>query len=187
MFVRRTLAVFTALMLGVTLSFHGQDTPSSRGRKYRPPPDVSHIEVMVIKGSNKKPIANAAVIFHPVKDGREEGNLEVKTDPDGKAVIDVIPTGSLVTVQVIADGFATFAEDYDVKEASRSILVKMIRPRAQISAYEDNSGKASDRKVGVQEPAKPSTPSTTTPPTPAAGKPSDPTAPTTVAPAPSSK
>jgi hypothetical protein len=84
MFVRRTLAVFTALMLGVTLSFHGQDTPSSRGRKYRPPPDVSHIEVMVIKGSNKKPIANAAVIFHPVKDGREEGNLEVKTDPDGQ-------------------------------------------------------------------------------------------------------
>ncbi len=128
------------------------DAHARRGRKYKAPPEVSHIEVMVIKGTNKKPIANAAVIFHPMKDGKDEGNLEVKTDPDGKAIIDVIPTGSKVVVQVLADGFATFAETYDIPESSRSILVTMKRPQAQISKYEDNQGKASDRKPGVQEP-----------------------------------
>src|SRR5271168_5118568 len=96
-------------------------TPAKHGRKYKAPPETSHIEVTVIKGFNKKPIMNAAVIFHPIKDGKDEGNLEVKTDPDGKAVIDVIPTGSRVRIQVIANGFATFADDYVVSEASRQI------------------------------------------------------------------
>ena len=47
--------------------------------------------------------------------------MEMKTDPDGRAAIDVIPTGSKATIQVIADGFATFAEDYQVNEATRQI------------------------------------------------------------------
>ena len=96
------------------------------GRKYKAPPDTSHIEVTVVKGFNKKPIMNAAVIFHPVKDGKDEGNLEMKSDPDGKAVIDVIPTGSAVRIQVIADGFATFAEDYQIDQPSRQILITMV-------------------------------------------------------------
>lgn len=146
----------------------GDDTTqeAKHGRKYKAPPETSHIEVMVIKGFNKKPIVNAAVIFHPVKDGKDEGNLEVKTDPDGKAIIDVIPTGSSVRVQVIADGFATFAQDYDVKEASRQILVSMQRPKAQVSTYVDNSGKPAQLPPGVQEPVrpKPATPPASAPP-----------------------
>jgi hypothetical protein len=100
---------------------------------------------------------NAAVIFHPTKDGIDEGNLEMKTDPEGKSVIDVIPIGSKVTIQVIADGFATFAEDYQIDEASRQILITMIRPRAQVSAYLDNSGKPAELKPGVQDPVRPTT------------------------------
>jgi hypothetical protein len=95
----------------------------------------------------------------------------VKTDPDGKAAIDVIPTGSLVRVQIIADGFATFAEDYLVTESSRQIDVVMLRPQEQISAYEDNQGKASARRAGVQEPNKP-TPAAKPTPNPPATPPS---------------
>jgi hypothetical protein len=135
--------------------------PEQHGRKYKAPPDTSHIEVTVIKGTNKKPIDGAHVIFTSSKDGVEEGGLEVKTHPDGKAAIDVIPTGSRVRIQVLADGFATFAEDYVVKEPSREITVTMIRPRAQVSTYVDNEGKPSQMKPGVQEPVrpKPATPS----------------------------
>lgn len=141
---------------------------AQRGRKYKPPPDTSHIEVMVTKKFNGKPIPNAAVVFRSTLDGRDEGNLEVKTDPEGKATIDIIPTGSTVRVQVIADGFATFAEEYLVKEPSRAIPVEMLRPREQVSAYQDNTGKVSERKSGVQEPAKPNTSKQpATPPKPA--------------------
>jgi hypothetical protein len=161
------LCFFALLISLAPVHARAQDdatTPEKHGRKYKSPPDTSRIEVTVLKGFNKKPIMNAAVVFHPTKDGRDEGNLEMKTDPDGKAVIDVIPTGSKVTIQVIADGFATFAEDYVVKEASRQILINMQRPKAQVSAYIDNSGKPSELKPGVQDPvrprARPATPST---------------------------
>ena len=128
--------------------------PEQHGRKYKAPPDTSHIEVTVIKGFNKKPIDGAHVVFHPFKDGVDEGSLEVKTHPDGKASIDVIPTGSKVRIQVIADGFATYAEDYQVNEASREITIAMIRPRAQISTYSDNEGKPAQIQPGVQVPVR---------------------------------
>lgn len=153
--------------------------PEQHGRKYKAPPETSHIEVTVLKAFNKKPIDGAHVIFHPVKDGEDEGNLEVKTHPDGKVSIDVIPTGSNVRVQVIADGFAPFAQEYLVKESTREITIDMIRPRAQISTYVDNDGKPSQIQPGIQEPIRPkkSTPppatNTTSPSTP----PTDSTAP----------
>ncbi len=42
------------------------DQPEKHGRKYKAPPETAHIEVTVLKGFNKKPIMNAAVIFHPI-------------------------------------------------------------------------------------------------------------------------
>jgi len=170
------LCLFALLVSFAPLCARAQDdstTPEQHGRKYKAPPVTSRIEVTVLKGFNKKPIMNAAVVFHPVKDGRDEGNMEMKTDPDGKAVIDVIPTGSKVTIQVIADGFATFAQDYQINEASRQIVISMLRPRAQISAYIDNTGKPAELKPGVQEPVRP-TPKTkpSTPSTPSSAAPS---------------
>ena len=117
----------------------GQD---ARGRKYKAPPATAHFVVEVTKASNGKPIVNASVVFHPIKDGKDEGNLEIKSDPDGKATIDVIPIGSQVTVQVFADGFATFAQDYTLTDPEKDIHVKLLRPRAQVSTYVDNDGKA---------------------------------------------
>src|ERR1700678_2285783 len=142
------LAVLFALLASLApVHLWAQDDedskPEQHGRKYKAPPVTSHIEVTVVKGFNKKPIDGAHVVFHPVKDGIDEGNLEVKTHPDGKAAIDVIPTGSSVRIQVIADGFSTFADDYLINEPSREITISLIRPRAQISTYVDNSGKPS--------------------------------------------
>ena len=165
--MRRTRSIGLSLFFVFTLCLASpratlaQDAPAKRGRKYKAPPATSHIEVTVVKKFNGKPIVNAAVIFNSSLDGKDEGNLEVKTDPEGKAVIDVIPTGSSVRVQVIATGFATFADEYIVTEPSRQISVAMIRPQEQISSYEDNSGKTATRKPGVQEPARPTTPATT--------------------------
>ena len=150
-------------MVAVPLHMRAQDDdptlaptkPEKHGRKYKAPPETSRIEVTVLKGFNKKPVVNAAVIFHPIKDGQDEGNLEMKTDPDGKAVIDVIPTGSQVRIQVLADGFSTFAEDYTVNEANRAIVIEVVRPRAQISTYVDNQGKPAEIKPGIQDPVRP--------------------------------
>jgi hypothetical protein len=180
-FIRTTLAVLIAPALLVA-SLQAQDSTQRHGRKYKPPPETSHIEVLVTKKFNGKPIMNAAVVFNPsTKDGKDLGSLEVKTDPEGKATIDIIPTGSIVRVQVIANGFATFAEDYEVTESSRQIEVALLRPQEQMSSYEDNSGKDSSRKSGVQEPARATTPSSSAKP---ATKPSTGTPPAQTAPKP---
>jgi hypothetical protein len=160
--LRRTFCSQLALLLSIalvsSLPAMAQDAPEKHGRKYKAPPATSHIEVTVLKKFNGKPISNAAVIFDATLDGKDQGNLEVKTDPDGKASIDIIPTGSNVRVQVIATGFATYAEDYLVTEPSREITVSMVHPQEQLSSYQDNQGKAATRKPGVQEPVRPTTP-----------------------------
>lgn len=155
---RPAVSLTTALaLLSVMPLAIGQDSQKSRGRKYKPPPETSHIEIVVTKGYNHKPISNAAVILHELaSDGTDDGNLEIKTDPDGKATVpDVIPIGTKLRVQVLASGFATFAEDYDITDAKHSFPIAMLRPQEQISAYQDNSGKSSTAKPGVQEPIRP--------------------------------
>jgi len=134
-----------------------------RGRKYKAPPVTAHIEVLVLK-PNGKPMANAAVVFHPVKDGKDDGNLEMKSDSDGKAVIDVIPVGSTMRVQVLANGYTTFGEDYDVPTDSKNIVITMKRPVEQYSTYRDSNGQSAASKPGTQEPIRPT--AKPVPPTP---------------------
>ena len=122
------------------------------GRKYKAPPETGHLEVLVLRDSNGKVIENAGVIFHPSKDGIDEGNLEVKSGVDGKAFIDIIPVGSVVQVQVIANGFATYSGTLNLDGPSRRVRVRMNRPRQQVSVYEASWGD-STRKLGVQEPS----------------------------------
>ncbi|MFC6645048.1 carboxypeptidase-like regulatory domain-containing protein [Granulicella cerasi] len=147
-----------------------QDKKEQHGRKWKPLPDLTHIVITVEKGYNGQPLQNAAVIFHATRGGENDGNLEVKTDPDGRAVLDLIEVGSHVTLQIIAPGFATYASEFDADAPNKEMLVKMLRPRAQVSMYENNDGKAATAKPGVQEHVAPKKP-TATPAKPAASAP----------------
>jgi hypothetical protein len=120
-----------------SLAVNAQDS-SRRGRKYKSPPPTARIEVTVLRDANGKPIENAAAIFHLVG---EKGNMELKTNEDGKAVIDVLAIGSSVRLQVIAKGFQTYGEDFKIEKADLAIEVKMKRPGEQYSIYK-NHGQA---------------------------------------------
>jgi len=149
--LKRKIQQIFAVMAGLALlagMAAAQDT-GKRARKYKALPPTAHIEVLVQK-PNGKPLVNASVIFHPVKDGKDDGNLEMKTDTDGKAVIDVIEIGSTMRVQVIANGYASFGDDYDVPTDTKSILITMKRPVEQYSTYRDN-GQSAVTNPGVQE------------------------------------
>lgn len=101
---------------------------------------TSFIYFDVIKDDNGKPVRNAAVILHPVneKGKQERGDLELKTDPQGKTSFDGIPYGKL-RVQVLASGFQTFGEDYDIDKAKTEITIKLKRPQGQYSVYDDHA------------------------------------------------
>lgn|SRR5579871_812898 len=100
---------------------------------------TSWLYFSVIKDDNGKPVRNAAVILHPVdgKGTQQRGDLELKTDPDGKSNIDGIPYGTL-RVQVLAHGFQTYGEDFDVSKPKVEITIKLKRPQGQFSIYDDH-------------------------------------------------
>ncbi|HEV3511982.1 MAG TPA: carboxypeptidase-like regulatory domain-containing protein [Candidatus Sulfotelmatobacter sp.] len=93
----------------------------------------------VVKDDNGKPVRNAAVIMHPVTaDGKQgRGDMELKTDPDGKTNFDGVPYGKL-RVQVIASGFQTYGDDYDINKDRTEITIKLKRPQGQFSIYDDH-------------------------------------------------
>ena len=101
-----------------SLAVSAQQNTSKRGRKYKTPPPTARIEVTVVRDSNGKPIENAAVIFHPMEGEKDKGNMELKTNEDGKTIIDVLPIGDTVRMQIIAKGFQTFGDDYKSRSGS---------------------------------------------------------------------
>ena len=95
------------------------------------------VSFLILKDDNGKPIRNAAVIMHAVnsKGKQERGDLELKTDANGKTSFDGVPYGML-RVQVLASGFQTFGEDYNVDKDKLDLTVKLKRPQGQYSIYE---------------------------------------------------
>jgi len=124
-------------------------------KKYDAP--VAQLKFLVLKDHNGKPVRNAAVVMHTVgkRDKQDRGGLELKTDADGKAGFDGIPYGKL-RVQVLAPGFQTFGEDYDVNQARMDFTVKLKRPQGQYSIYQDHPEERKDDKAPPPDPnAKP--------------------------------
>ncbi len=101
------------------------------------------LSFLVLKEDNGKPIRNAAVVLHPVnakgKQGR--GGFELKTDADGKTHFEGVPYGKM-RVQVLAPGFQTYGEDFDIGEPEKTITITLKRPQKQFSIYENAQGAA---------------------------------------------
>jgi hypothetical protein len=116
-------------------STQDNNAPNRWTRKYKAPPQASRIQVTILKDDNGKPVENAAVIFHPIQGDKDKGYLELKSNEDGKAIIDVIPIGDTVRLQVIANGFQTYGGDYKIDKPEISLEVRMKRPGSQYSIY----------------------------------------------------
>jgi hypothetical protein len=150
----RSLTIAVALVAVSGASLSAQDS-SHRGRKYKPPPPTSHIEVTVVRDTDSKPIENAAVIFQLIG---EKGNMELKTNEDGKSVIDVLPTGSKMRLQIIAKGYKTYGQDYIIDKADLTFGIRLKRPGEQYSIYKDHDQDAEKNDKKDDSGSQPSTP-----------------------------
>jgi hypothetical protein len=99
---------------------------------------ASSVKFMVVRDSDGKPVKYAQVVVHAVnrKGKASKDEIELKTDADGRANADGIPYGS-VEVQVLAKGFQTFGEDYEVNKPALEITVKLKKPAGQYSIYDE--------------------------------------------------
>jgi hypothetical protein len=99
---------------------------------------TANLHFTVVKDFNGKPIRNASIILHQVDEhgNQEKGGFQLKTSEDGKTDYDGAPYGKL-RVQVIAQGFQTYGQDYDVNQPEQEIVVKLKRPQSQFTIYGD--------------------------------------------------
>ncbi len=137
--------LIAALVAGVTIFVSGGN--AAWAQKDEGP--ASSVRFVVVRDTDGKPIKYAQVVVHAVnrkgKASREE--MELKTDAEGQASVDGVPYGS-VEVQVLAKGFQTFGEDYEVNKPQTEITVKLKRPAGQYSIYENHD----DKKAPEQKP-----------------------------------
>ena len=111
------------------------------------------INFLIIRDYNGKPVKNASVIMHPVNRKGKQGNtgFQLKTDTEGKTSFDGIPYGPL-RVQVLAQGFQTFGDDYTIDKPEMAITIKLKRPQGQYSIYDDHpEEKKEDQKQQEQK------------------------------------
>ncbi len=132
--------------------------PSSSLWAGGPPQTVIAVQV---KNDFGKPVQHGSVILDflsahdPKKFGaRRKIHWEVRLNLEGTASFPSIPQGK-VRVQVIAEGYQTFGQDFDIDAPTKTIDVKLNYPQKQYSVH------------GDMPPAKPDDkPKETTPPPP---------------------
>jgi hypothetical protein len=114
---------------------------------------LATLNFVVLRDENGKPIRNASVVLHPVdtKDRQERGGLELKTNPEGRASYDGVPYGKL-RIQVLAPGFQTYGDDYDVEQENVDITIKLKRPAGQYSIYDQHPGEQKQAPADEHKP-----------------------------------
>lgn len=95
-----------------------------------------------VKTLGDRPIERAAVIVNFVE-GRSIAKLgkkvqtrwEVRTNQEGVAKVPLIPEGK-VRIQVIAKGYQTFGETFDVEGDEKTLTIKLNPPQPPYSAHQ---------------------------------------------------
>lgn len=100
---------------------------------------TASLRFVVVRDTDGKPVRNAEVVLHPVKrkGKQDKGEMDFKTDAEGKTSVGDIPYGPL-RVQVLAPHFQTFGEDYEINKAEMEITVKLEHPGEQYSVYDSH-------------------------------------------------
>ena len=103
--------------------------------------DMTKIQVKVTNLAGK-PVDRASVIVKFVS-GHSAAKLgkgimthwELRTNQEGIAKIPALPQGKLL-VQVIAKGFQTFGDTFEISEPEKTLEVKLNPPQSQYSAHQ---------------------------------------------------
>jgi hypothetical protein len=96
---------------------------------------------IVIKSQSGKPVDRASVVVRfveghsIVKLGKAvRTTFELRSNQEGEAAIPSIPQGK-IRIQVIAKGYQTFGEIFDITEEEKTVNITLNPPQQQYSAH----------------------------------------------------
>jgi hypothetical protein len=96
---------------------------------------------IVVKSNSGKPVDRASVVVRfveghsIVKLGKAiRTTFELRTNQEGEAGVPSIPQGK-IRIQVIAKGYQTFGEVYDITDEEKTVNITLNPPQQQYSAH----------------------------------------------------
>ncbi len=96
---------------------------------------------IVVKAQGGKPVDRASVVVRfveghsIVKLGKAvRTTFELRTNQDGEVLVPSIPQGK-IRIQIIAKGYQTFGQIFDVSEEEKKIEITLNPPQQQYSAH----------------------------------------------------
>jgi hypothetical protein len=87
-----------------------------------------------VKNDEGEPVDRAAVIVKPVKGKKVKASYELRTSQQGTAPLPPLEAGAFL-IQVIAKGYQTHGERYEIREPERTIEIKLSPPKEQFSVH----------------------------------------------------
>lgn len=130
-YLKASLRVLSFLFLIVVLAASAQDKSGDANGQTDSGTKETRLTIVVTGGDEKKPVDSASVYIRFVeehkhgKDKKIEMNL--KTNQSGVCHVPVIPPGKFL-VQVIAEGWKTYGEYYDINQTEQTINIALVRP-----------------------------------------------------------
>ena len=129
--MKNILVILSSLALLFPLAIRGQDKSADSKGKADSASNSVHLTIVVTNGEDKKPVDSASVYVKFIqartlgKDKKIEMNL--KSNLSGICHVPEIPRGRIL-IQVIAPGWKTFGEYYEVDQAEQTINIELVRP-----------------------------------------------------------
>jgi hypothetical protein len=130
-FMNRITAALASVVFLFAVAVHAQDKDADSKGKSDSSSKTVRLTIMVTGGEDKQPVDNASVYVRYVqerkivKDKKIEMNL--KTNMSGVCHVPEIPKGKFM-IQVIADGWKTYGEYFDVNQDEQTITIALVRP-----------------------------------------------------------
>jgi hypothetical protein len=90
-----------------------------------------HLTIAVTGGTDKKPVDNASVYVKFIADRKilkdKKIEMNLKTNQSGLCHVPEMPRGK-VLIQIIAPGWKTYGEYYDLQQTEQTIDIALARP-----------------------------------------------------------
>jgi hypothetical protein len=130
-YIKTSLRVFSFIFLIFVVATSAQDKSGDSNGKSDTGTKETRLTIIVTGGEEKKPVDSASVYVRYVE-GRKIGKdkkieMNLKTNQSGVCHVPVIPPGKFL-VQVIAEGWKTYGEYYDINQTEQTINIALVRP-----------------------------------------------------------